>query len=128
MKLIFVGLHNKPDTNPLCRFTKTGKLLQRVINQLPEVDIEKTNLYDIDHYPSNSGDRHQMSIDWYWRVLPCPDDVIILLGAEVHKFFKYDKCKECSVLKYAHPASMRSHEAMNSYVNKMIIEITSMPA
>lgn len=120
MKVIFVGLHNKPDTNPLCRFTKTGKLLQRVITQLPDVDFEKTNLYDIDHYPGNFEDRHQMAIDWYWRVLTNPGDTIILLGAEVHKFFRYDKCEYCNILKFAHPASMRSHESMNEYVVKMI--------
>ncbi len=34
-RIIFVGLHNKPHRTPLCASTKTGKLIQKIIWQIP---------------------------------------------------------------------------------------------
>ena len=116
MKVIFVGMHNKPDTNPLCIFTKSGKMLQRVINQFPKLEFEKTNLYDIDHYPTTEKDFEE-PITWHWRILPTSDDLIILLGACVHNDFILRNGYK--VRRFAHPASKWSHKAMDEYVNKM---------
>lgn len=118
MKIILVGVHNKPDTNPLCMFTKTGKLLQRVIDALPGVEFEKTNLFNIDHFPNNSDDMGMLARDWWWRVQLEPDDIIILLGAVVHKNFDY--ARGWPVLKFRHPAGVRSNENKDKYVDKMV--------
>lgn len=121
MKVIFVGVHNKPDTNPLCIFTKTGKLLQKVINQLPEIEFVKTNLFNIDHFPDNQDDIGMLARDWWYRIYPEPDDLIILLGAIVHKHFDYRNGGK--KLRYGHPSGVWSKEKQQKYVMKMVKEI-----
>ncbi len=119
MKVILVGLHNKPDLPPLSVVTKSGALLNQVIKLLPEIEFIKSNLYDLDHFPTNEDDNWQLACDWHYRVNPEPEDLIVLLGAHVHNNFLYDKTAAKKV-KFAHPASIRSHEKMNNYVAKMI--------
>ena len=119
MKVIFVGIHNKPDTNPLCRFTKTGKLLQKVIDQLPEVEFNKTNLFNIDHFPTtNQDDIGMLARDWWWRIDLEPSDIIILLGAFVHRHFDYKP--GWKILKYGHPSGVWDKEKQKLYVQKML--------
>ena len=114
-RIIFVGFHNKPDMKPLDILTKSGKLINRVIKALPkDVEIIKSNLYDVDHFP-NESQRPDLAENWYWTHLPVTDDVIILLGAVTHEGF-YHKCK--NVIKVAHPASKWSHKDMDEYVIK----------
>lgn len=119
MRVIFVGHHDKPNTPPLSRLTKSGKLLQRVIEKLPDIEFMKSNLYDIDHYPNSEDDRFELELDWHYRINPNPKDLIILLGADTHKHFLYDKTLAIT-LKFAHPASKRSYKSMDEYVDKMI--------
>ena len=121
MKVIFVGVHNKPDTNPLCIFTKTGKLLQRIIDRLPGVEFIKSNLFDIDHFPNHLDDKRMLTGDWWYRIRPEPEDLIILLGSCVHKDF--ENRYEMKVLKYGHPSGVWSKEKQIDYVNKMVKEI-----
>jgi hypothetical protein len=121
MKVIFVGVHNKPDTNPLCIFTKTGKLLQRVIDQLPGVEFEKTNLLDIDHFPNDQDDTLMLARDWAYRISPDYDDIIILLGAIVQKWFQFNHDGE--VLHFGHPSGVWSKIKQEAYVKRMVQEI-----
>lgn len=115
MRVIFVGLHNKPDMMPLDILTKTGKLINRIIKELPKnIEIVKSNLFDIDRMPISS-EYYDLMNEWYWTNLPVDDDIIVLLGAFNHKIFKFT---ELNVIKVAHPASKRSHEQMNEYVLK----------
>ena len=85
MKIIFVGMHNKPGVMPLCTSTKSGKLIRKIYNELPkEIGILKTNLYNIDYYPIQL-EKYNLALDWHHRINLEFDDIIILLGAEVHK-------------------------------------------
>ena len=119
-RIIFVGVHNKPETNPLCKFTKSGKVLQKIIDVFPNVDFIKTNLYDLDHFPSgDEAERHE--VGWHWRILPNPDDLIILLGAYVHENFVIRK--DYKVKRFAHPSSRFSHIKKAEYQEKMITAI-----
>lgn len=119
-RLIFVGMHNKPHITPLCLSTKSGKLINRIINNFDYIPCIKTNLYDIDYYPTKE-DKHVLALDWIDRVKPKENDIIILLGAEVHTNFimNYD----LAIIKIAHPASKRSHIEMADYVVKTIGKI-----
>lgn len=113
MKIIFVGLHNKPNMQPLDSHTKTGKLLDRIIKELPRgIEIIKSNLFDVDYMPC-SVDFIKLIYEWYWEYLPIENDIIVLLGAIVHKEFIFDNG---NIVKIAHPASKRSHGAMDNYV------------
>ena len=118
-RVIFVGIHNKGELAPLDSSTKSGKLIKRIIDKLPSsFKVEKTNLYNIDHFPS--GETQTLKDEWYWTNLPCPDDIIVLLGNHVHKAFDFNAG---IILRVAHPASKRSHKDMDDYVDKVSNQI-----
>jgi len=115
MRIIFVGLHNKPEMKPLDILTKTGKLVNRIIKELPAgLDILKTNLFDVEVMPHQSK-LPELANDWYWTHLPVDDDIIIVMGNMAHEYFNF---QGLNVIKVAHPASKRSHAEMNDYVEK----------
>ena len=111
MRIIFVGIYNKPNTKPLCKSTKTGKLLNRITEQIKCDTILKTNLYNVEYCPKEWREKQSLAIDWHKRVEPQSDDIIILLGAETHKWFLNTGF---TIIKLAHPASKYSHESINN--------------
>jgi hypothetical protein len=120
MKVIFVGVHNKPGKMPLCSSTKSGKLIDRIIEGVKPIECLKTNLYDVEYYPANQ-DKAKYALDWVDRIDVEIDDIIILLGAEVYNdFYKY---LYRGIIKAAHPASKRSHAEMDKYVIDTIAKI-----
>lgn len=120
MRVIFVGLHNKPGKMPLCHSTKSGKLITRIINRLPKgIEKLRTNLFEVDYLPIDD-ELYSLQDKWYWTYLPVDDDIIVLLGAMNHKLFAF---KELNIIKIAHPASKRSHEAMSDYVDSAVAKI-----
>jgi len=114
-RVVFVGMHNKSDLVPLCSSTKSGKLINRVTDEL-NCDTIKTNLYDVDYFPSPQ-EKYKLALDWHERIRPESDDIIVLLGAEVHKNF--DNRYGYEVLKYPHPSSKRSHIQMDEFVGNL---------
>lgn len=114
-RVIFVGIHNKPNTTPLCSSTKSGKLIDRIIQRL-HFKALKTNLFDVDYYP-NRQVREKLKWDWVARIEPKRDDLIILLGKKVQ--LDFPDLIQCVVLRYAHPASVWSTKDMNRYVDVM---------
>ena len=123
MKVIFVGIHNKPHLTPLCSSTKSGKLINRIIRQLPQyVKYEKTNLFDVDYFPEFDQMRG-LAKEWYYLNMPEEDDVIVLLGAIVHKQFIFNDLK---ILKLAHPSSIWSMPNQDRYVDNANSKIKSM--
>lgn len=98
---------------PLGSSTKSGKLIDRIINLLPaDINIIKSNLFHVDYMPKQP-EFDMLFSKWYWRCLPKSDDIIILLGDFVHKHFPF---KTGKVIKIAHPASKRCHVDMDDYV------------
>jgi hypothetical protein len=119
MRIIIVGVHNKKGLKPLDSSTKSGKLIDRIEMELP-VNIERTNLFDVDYLPYHKEERQELSKEWFWTHLPCPDDVVVLLGGEVQKNFKHDIK---NLIKIKHPASQWSHKSMDEYVNCAVEKI-----
>lgn len=122
IRVIFVGMHNKPEMKPLDILTKTGKLINRVVGKLPDtLEIVKTNLWDVDYYVTSDREKDDLHTNWWFQNLPEDDDIIVLLGATVHNEFRHN---ERNIIKVAHPASKRSHVEMDEYVvsvsNKII--------
>ena len=115
-KIIFVGVHNKPGMQPLDSKTKSGKLIDRIIEKL-DIVCYKTNLFDCDYLPEKS-QLPILSFDWIERVKIVDGDIIVLLGATVHKYFP-PLPPEFNPIKVHHPASKRSHAAMEEYVNEV---------
>lgn len=120
MRIIFVGIHNKPNLQPLYSSTKTGKLVNRIIDKLPNnFEIKKTNLFNVDYFP-NQEDIIDLAYEWYWENLPTDEDIIVLLGSVTHKEFRFELK---NLVKIAHPASKRSHEEMDKYVLNSVEKI-----
>lgn len=117
MKIIFVGMHNKPHKKPLCSSTRTGKLVNRIIFALVPVDYIKTNLFDVDYFPSMT-EQFDLAREWRDRVEPHKDDIIVLLGATVHEQFQ--PWPNDRIIKIAHPSSKRSHVEMDWYVDNAV--------
>lgn len=116
-RVIFVGLHNKPGMKPLDSKTKSGKLIDRVIEKCRHhgMNILKTNLYDVDYLPEGK-EKGSLVFDWVERVELFQGDIVVLLGAMVHYDFPMLSLEK--LIKVAHPASKRSHVDMNEYVEK----------
>ncbi len=125
MRVIFVGLHNKPNMKPLDSKTKSGKLVDRIIEPLRHrgIRVLKTNLYNTDTLPMDS-QKDKLRFDWIERVELFKDDIIILMGAMVHNDFP--KIPMITTIKIAHPASKRSHVDMNEYVELTVRKILTL--
>lgn len=127
MKVIFVGMHNKVNVPPLHKSTKSGKLVDRVVEEVIKdspMRWIKTNLYDVDYYPMRLTEKYELAWQWHERIDYAVGDVVVLLGHEVHKNFILNKAS-ITILKFPHPSSQRSHVQMNEYVSKMSEAILS---
>lgn len=126
-KVIFVGLHNKPGMKPLDSKSKSGKLIDRIIDPLryKGFKVLKTNLFDVDYVPLPD-EMDSLCFEWIERTELFKDDVVVLLGQMVHDNFP--EIPLINTIKIAHPASKRSHVEMDSYVEKTIELILSIVA
>jgi hypothetical protein len=120
MRIIFVGLHNKPGKIPLCGSTKSGKLINRIISEGHFKNAIKTNLYDVEYWPMQTDERVELEMNFLDRVQPTKTDLLIFLGAATHDRIPPHSSLE---IKIAHPASKRSHIDMHQYVATTIDKI-----
>ena len=120
MRIIFVGIHNKGDKKPLCPSTLSGKIISEICKRLPkEYKILRTNLYNLNRMPE--ADEINDTSEWYWTILPTEDDIIVLLGAFIHKHFKYT---DFNIVKLPHPASsFYRTDGTNNYINNAVKKI-----
>jgi len=122
MKVFFVGVHNKPNTPPLCSSTKSGKLIDRIIELLDCKNVIKTNLYDTETMP-NVENKHQLASDWVFKYQPNYKDVIILLGGEVKKSYIRTVGR---VIDIPHPAKFMTYSERLAYINDTAKEINKL--
>ncbi len=121
MKIIFVGLHNKPNKTPLDSSTRSGKLIDRIINE-GGFDAGKTNLFDVDAMPIIDNDKARLLKIFQHRNRLNKSKLFILLGNDVNKYFPQHFFRFISIY---HPASRRSHQQMNDYVKDAIKKINA---
>lgn len=123
-RIIFVGMHNKGHLSPLCSSTKSGKMINRIVEALRFHGIEdgvlRTNLFDLPDFDSvREADPYQNGMDYIVRHEVLGDDICVLLGSFVHKNFP-TKWVSADVIKVAHPSSPWSHKAKDEYVEKVV--------
>jgi hypothetical protein len=123
-RVIFVGLHNKPNMKPLDSKTKSGQLIDRIIKRLDGYSILKTNLFDDEKLPRTDDEKFVLAKDWYDRVEPEDKDIVVVMGAMTQKHFIHSSSYLFKLIAVAHPASKRSHEGMNKYVEDVLNRIT----
>ena len=121
MRIIFVGMHNKEGLTPLDSKSKSGKLIDRIINEFPSYDCIKTNLYDDYGMPAKR-DKQNLSLEWWQKLNPLKVDILVLLGKEVQRNMYYYFSREVH-LKHPGARCLRSHESMNEYVEKAVESI-----
>lgn len=87
-RIIFVGIHNKPDKPPLCSTTRSGKVIDACIIELkPRFRTIKSNFFDLNDLPR---DKHDLNyfFEWKQRVGYNPvNDIVIMLGEMAMKCF-----------------------------------------
>lgn len=123
MKIFFVGIHNKPGKKPLDGSTKTGKIVDKIIEQL-SFECEKTNLYDLDYLPEHSEERQQLAVEWFYRINIQKKDVVILLGKDVQKNFINNLNGIC-LIKINHPSSLFGKIKTENYIKEAVKLINS---
>ena len=75
MKIIFVGIHNKPGKIPLCSSTPTGKIIKQITEKIKTKKIVKTNLYDVDYLPVQEIEKGEFREDLFHRLNVIPIQV-----------------------------------------------------
>ncbi len=126
MKIIFVGVHNKPNTPPLHSSTKTGKIVDKIADAFLNHEIVKTNLFDVDLFPKSTKERRLLKIDFVNRMGNVSNDIVVLLGAEVHRNTPQNSLGAKKIIKIAHPASTvyhRSKEQTVEYIQNAVKQI-----
>jgi hypothetical protein len=115
MKVIFVGMHNKPGMKPLDSKTLSGKIIDTIISRL-DIPCIKTNLCNTDYFITDDLDAEREAAEWYNRIEPDESDIVILLGRWVHDNFQYRLPK---VFQVAHPAYRHNVQKREEYINKV---------
>ena len=119
MRILFVGIHNKPNTSPLDSKTKSGKLIDKMIINLKEDICTKTNLFDCENIPEK--DIEEYKTKWIEKYKPSDKDIIVLLGNNVKKLFPDNVSSK--IIKIKHPSSIWSKESQKEYVKDFLEEI-----
>ncbi len=124
MKLYFVGICNKANMEPLDPKTKTGILVNRIINETRYqglgIQVLKTNLYDLVSVPKAmlyDGER------WALRVACKSEDIIVMLGSEVKFRMMHFTNNHEKVISIAHPAAIRTKKAEAEYIKDACTQI-----
>ena len=116
MKVIFVGMHNKPGMKPLDSKTMTGKVIDRIIEKIP-IECIKTNLWDVDEFPKNE-DKLGLTITWLKRVPHEDNDIVVLLGTEVKKWFH--EVYSINYIFFGHPAGVFGPKNKEDYITNAV--------
>jgi len=121
-RIIFVGMHNKPGKQPLDSSTMTGKVIDRIIEQLKPYECIKSNLFDKEYFPNSEVEIWNSHIRWYNKFKPIDKDLIILLGKWTQDNFLP---APGIVIKLDHPASFnyRSKAQKEEYINSAVAKI-----
>ena len=117
MKIFFVGIHNKPNTQPLDSSTKSGKLIDKIILNLKNHKCIKTNLFNLNGIPKETKSHQEI---WIKTHSPTEKDIIILLGSNVHKLFPQTNSK---IIKAKHPSAIWSKQSQEDYIKEILKRI-----
>lgn len=133
MKIIFVGIHNKPGKQPLDSSTRTGKIIDEFILVIGGQCV-KSNLFDQETFPEISKDlSRQMGhvADWAKRVDYKCGDLIVCLGELVYVIFRYWRGHEVpaeqrpNIIHISHPAAPKNKASERIYISQSILKIST---
>lgn len=120
-RVVFVGLHNKPNKTALCSSTRSGKTIDRIIEDLGEYECIKTNLYDVGWLPDGV---NRFAYREAWRVNNgiTDSDIIVGLGSKVKEGLE---ATSFDFIHVYHPAARKisSNQLKEEYILETIDKI-----
>lgn len=117
-RIIFVGMHNKPEKKALDSSTMTGKIVDKIIDKVPaKCECVKTNLCDIDYLPKDKQEIWEWNLNWIESNNPSDNTIIALLGRWVQKHFIFAGCKQINL---THPAGIFGTTNKQKYVKDAV--------
>ncbi len=121
-RIIFVGIHNKPGMDPLDSRTMTGKVIDRIIDQMPiAYECIKTNLCDVETFPVFKDEIREWTRQWHEKYDPDQFDIVVCLGQWVtENLFLTLNCKKVNL---THPAGVFGPKNKETYIEQSIEKI-----
>jgi len=118
-RVIFVGVHNKPGKTPLDSSTLTGRTVDAIASLLPEFEIVKSNLHDMEYLPT---DRLMTVTSWRRRVKYKRDDIVVVLGRQVGWDFGRNHGSQIPIpfIQMEHPAKVMSSVERARYIQNAV--------
>lgn len=111
-KIIFIGIHNKPELGPLDSSTKSGKFVDEIILHMIDqgyiFEYVKSNLYEVNYYPESENKKKELRKKWIEKYNPGTNDILILLGKLVQCDFFYNDL--FIKIKSIHPSALWSKD------------------
>ena len=129
MKVVFVGMHFKPDCEALDSKTVSGKMIDKIIEQVQSgcnYDENypmciKTNMCQTEKLPIFISDINVEAKSWHRLNYLSTGDVVVLLGKWVQKHFL--KNRRLRYVEINHPASVYKKEDKVLYIENAVKEI-----
>jgi hypothetical protein len=151
----FIGLSVKPMCEHLDPETRTGNIIEQIVDQLPAVDVVKTNLVKIAPVDPDGNLRYpnsdEMQLGWYELKneinRTCPD-LLVTLGQQVSLFLRsqmgiqpakpqlpsdfssgsYLSQSQSKILSIHHPSFIYVYhrKEIDTYIDNVVISILSL--
>lgn len=116
-KVFFIGVHNKPGLTPLCSSTRSGKVIDRIIEKV-NAKCYKTNFIDDTSRPPKLSplEMVKFGLDWIFRTQYKGGDAVVFLGKWVQEYFPHWLLMGSNIVEVNHPAYPKSKEAIEDYI------------
>jgi hypothetical protein len=125
VRIIFVGVHNKPFKKPLDSRTSSGKRIDKIISHLPNLECEKMNLFNLPYLPKG-GERLAQIDKFFQRAELDPTDILVTLGYEVHRALLDDPRVPCKTLSVLHPSLQYQKITESQYIHDVVSKIKTL--
>lgn len=112
-RVIFVGVHYKGSLPALCSTTKSGKLIDRIIENIPKYECIKSNLFSTFILPKDHEYKRALAYAWKTKWDLSPTDIVVALGDTVQTYLDHVEVKHISI---PHPAKPWSQDSKFTYV------------
>lgn len=116
-KVFFIGVHNKPGLTPLCSSTRSGKVIDQIIEKV-NAKCYKTNFINNTSRPNKMTSLQMVNFGWNWlfRTKYKPGDTVVFLGKWVQEYFPHWLLNDSEIVKVNHPSYPKSKEAIADYI------------
>jgi len=101
MIVTFIGIHYKQGMSALDGRTRSGKKIDKVVEQL-DCECVKCNLFQGFELPPDKEEREVQK--QMLKTIIHDQGIFVLLGGDVQKHFPYSEFTNAKIIKYRHPS------------------------